>query len=159
MNNTVVNYTIVNVHSFHGPFTLSWMLLVNIGGVLLLVPILDRIVYPMWFPWLPNMFNRIGIGLFTSLLGVVVALIIEAVRYHVSLTSSKQEINSFLNRNVQIVDFSVWVLAPQFLLQALAECFVFITSKFSNEMYVTFVIYFKVLRNYRLNIGNYIFQT
>jgi len=73
------------------------------------------------------MFNRIGSGLVASFTGIMCALASEAVR--ISSSKSALQINSFLDKNVFSVDISVWVLAPQFLIQALAECLVYITSK------------------------------
>ena len=126
--------TTVTFHELHGPFALYWILLINIATVLLLIPILDRVIYPFWYLWIPNMFNRIGSGLVASFTGIMCALAAEAVR--ISSSMSALQINSFLDKNVFSVDISVWVLAPQFLIQALAECLVYITSKlFSVQCY------------------------
>jgi len=121
------NNTKITIHELHGPYALYWILLINIASVLLLIPILDRVVHPFWYLWIPNMFNRIGSGLVASFTGIACALAVEAVR--ISSSKSALQINSFLDKNVFSVDIPVWMLAPQFFIQALAECLVYITSE------------------------------
>jgi len=67
------------------------------------------------------------------LTSLLCAITTEAVHYHyftlqLSKQSPKLNINVFHNLQVFSVTIPLWVLAPQFLIQGLAECLVFITS-------------------------------
>ncbi len=57
-----------------------WLTFANIIPVMLLLPILDRFVYPCFFGQTPSMLKRITIGKIFLLLSIVVAIGIETYR-------------------------------------------------------------------------------
>ena len=124
---------LIIVHKYFGTFFLAQMVfLINVAAVLLIIPLLDRIIYPLCCPLIPGMFSRIGIGMFASFISISCALIVEAVRYS-KLSSqpanSTLEVNMFTNEGVVSAPISVGVMAPQYVFQAVAECLALITSK------------------------------
>lgn len=128
---TQANYTI-HRHGLIKPFSLYWVPLLNIATVLLLIPLLDRVVYPLCFPWIPNMLTRIGIGMCISLVSIICALTTEAIRYDRFMrekSDSVVDLNVYRFSRMFASDIPVGVMTPQFTVQAVAECFVLITSK------------------------------
>ena len=116
-------------------FLAQCVFLINVAAVLLLIPLLDRVVYPLCCSLTPGMFSRIGIGMFASFASITCALIVEAVRY---TTLKSQSSNSTLEVNVFTkvggviaAPIPVGVMAPQYVFQAIAECLALITSKYS----------------------------
>ena len=124
------------IHVFTGSlFSAQWVFLINIVAVLLLIPLLDRIIYPLCLALTPGMFSRIGIGMFASFASISCALIVEAIRYSTLKSQPSQstlEVNIFatLKNGVVSAPISVGVMAPQYVFQALAECLALITSKY-----------------------------
>ena len=97
----------------------------------MVIPILDRIVYPLCCPWMPNMFSRIGAGMFFSCISILCAIIVEATRYHVFEHSSTSQLNINVFQYFQVFSVSIPVgaMAPQLWAQAVAECLTLVTSK------------------------------
>ena len=125
------NYTIHH-HELSKHFSLYWILLFNTATVLLVIPLLDRVVYPLCFPWVPNMLTRIGIGICISLFSIICALSAEAIRYDRFMrakSDSVVDLNVYHFSKLFAVDIPVGVMTPQFGIQAVAECLVFVTSK------------------------------
>ena len=125
------NYTI-NRHELTKPFSLYWIVLLNIATVILFIPLLDRVVYPLCYSWIPNMLTRIGIGMGISLVSIIYALSTEAIRYDSFMrakSDSVVDLNEYHFSRVFAVDIPVGVMTPQFIIQAVAECFVLVTSK------------------------------
>ena len=125
------NYTI-HRHELTKPFSLHWILLFNTATVLLVIPLLDRVVYPLCFPWVPNMLTRIGIGICISLFSIICAVSTEAIRYDRFMrakSDSVVDLNVYQFSRLFAVDISVGVMTPQFIIQAVAECLVLVTSK------------------------------
>lgn len=125
------NYT-VYYHELTKPFSLYWIVLVNIGTVLLFIILLDRVVYPFCFIWVPSMLNRIGIGMCIGLITIICALTTEVIRYERFMTAKSKNIisiNVFSFFKVFAADTPVGIMTPQFIIQAVAECLVLITSK------------------------------
>ena len=124
---------LIIVHEYLGSLFLPQMVfLVNVAVVLLLIPLLDRIIYPLCCPLIPGMFSRIGIGMFASFISISCALTVEAIRYSKlssQLPNSTLEVNMFTNEGVVSARISVGVMAPQYVFQAVAECLALITSK------------------------------
>ena len=125
------NDTLFHIHHFSPLFSLNWILIINNITVLLVIPILDRIVYPLCCPWMPNMFSRIGAGMFFSCISILCAIIVEATRYHVFEHSSTSQVNINVFQYFQVfsVSIPVEVMAPQLWAQAVAECLTLVTSK------------------------------
>ena len=125
------NYTIYH-HELTKPFSLYWIVLLNIATVLLVIPLLDRVVYPLCFSWIPNMLTRIGIGMGISFITIICALSTEAIRYDRFMrakSDSVVDLNVYQFSRVFAVDIPVGVMTPQFIIQAVAECLVLVTSK------------------------------
>ena len=108
-------------------FSTYWILLINNAAVLLLIPILDRIVYPLCCPWVPSMFSRMAVGMVACVFSICCAIVVEVCRYY-SLQSNF-EINVFHYIKNFSATISVGVMAPSFFIQAIAECLTLITSK------------------------------
>ena len=88
-----------------------------------MLPILDRLVYPLLCPWIPSMFNRIRAGMIFSLISVICAIIVEVIRY-ITLYSQDSviQVNVFHYEQMVSVPIPVGVMTPQFFFQAVAEC-------------------------------------
>ena len=122
----------VHCHELTKPFSLYWIVLLNIATVLLFIILMDRVVYPFCFTWVPNMLNRIGIGMCIGLITIICALITEAIRYWRFMSAKSNNIlyvNVFPFFKMFAVDTPVGIMTPQFIIQAVAECLVLITSK------------------------------
>ena len=121
------------VHEYFGTLFLpQCVLLINVATVLLLIPLLDRIIYPLCCLLTPGMYSRIGIGMFASFVSISCGLIVEAMRYNTlnsQASHSTLEVNKFTTEGVISVPMSVGVMAPQYVFQAVAECLALITSK------------------------------
>ena len=125
------NYT-VHHQELIKPFSLYWIVLLNIATVLLFIILLDRVVFPFCFTWIPSMLNRIGIGMCIGLITIICALTTEVIRYERFMTAKSNNIiwvNVFPFFEVFAVDTPVGIMTPQFIIQAVAECLVLITSK------------------------------
>ena len=131
------NELIVHIHRFRKFFSPYWILLINGITVLLLIPILDRIVYPLCCLWMPTMFSRIRVGMFFSFVSICCAIAVEAIRFHVfeHKSSSVLNINEFYIFKAFSVSVSVGIMAPQLCAQAVAECLTTVTSK--HSMYIS----------------------
>jgi len=125
----------LTVHDFTGIFSLDWILLINNTTVLLLIPILDRIIYPLCCPWVPSMFSRMGVGVIASLISIICAISVEAVRIHHFNPGSQLGINVLQYQSIFSVDISVGAMVPQLVIQATAECLTLITGM-QNLLYV-----------------------
>ena len=78
------------------------------------------------------MLTRIGIGICISLLSIICALITEAIRndkFMREKSDSIVDLNGYQFSRVFAVDIPVETMTPQFIVQAVAECFVLVTSK------------------------------
>ena len=121
------------IHVFNGSlFSAQWVFLINVAAVLLLIPLLDRIIYPLCLTLTPGMFSRIAIGMLASFASISCALIVEGIRYATLKSHASQsmpKINSFAQDGRVSAPISVGVMAPQYVFQALAECLALITSK------------------------------
>ena len=125
------NYTI-RIHKLMKPFSLYWILLLNVGAVILFIPLLDRVVHPFCFPWVPNMLRRIGIGICISLITIICAVCTEVIRYDRFMSAKSNsivDVNEYRVSRHFAVDIPVGIMAPQFVIQAVAKCLVLITSK------------------------------
>ncbi|KAL3499543.1 hypothetical protein ACH5RR_038636 [Cinchona calisaya] len=96
-----------------------------VGSILLTVPIYDRIIMPIFKKLLKNPYGltplqRIGTGLFLSILAMIVASTIEIKRLHVAKS------NGLTNNSVTPVPISVFWLIPQFLCVGAGEAFIYI---------------------------------
>jgi len=128
-NNTVLycshkNVTVNHVNKIYSTY---WILLINNAAILLLIPILDRIVYPLCCPWVPSMFSRMAVGMIACLFSIGCAIAVEVVRN--TGLQSNFEINDFVDTKVYSSIIPVGVMAPSFFIQAIAECLTLITSK------------------------------
>ena len=118
------------IHEFNGSlFSAQWIFLINVTAVLLLIPLLDRIIYPLCLSLTPGMFSRIRIGMMASFASISCALIVEVIRYTLK-SQSKLEVNIFAKDGIVSAPIPVGVMAPQYVFQALAECLALITSKY-----------------------------
>ena len=68
-----------------------------------------------------------------GLVTIVLAVATEAIRYHSFMSAKRSnsvvDINKYPHLEVFAVDIPVGVMYPQFMVQAVAECLVLITSK------------------------------
>lgn len=125
----------IYLHQLNKPFSLYWILLLNIAGVLIFILLLDRIVYPLCYTWVPSMLTRIGIGMCIGLITIICALTTEAVCYHSFNSANIVNINVYRHSKLFVADVPVGIVTPQFIIQAVAECLVLITSKFKRLLY------------------------
>ena len=130
--NNSSNFTEFRIHHFSKLFSLNWILTINIVTVLLVIPMLDRVVYPLCCPWMPSMFSRIGAGMLFNFVSIFCAIVVEAIRYHTFEHSSTSviRINEFQYFKVFSVSMSVGTMAPQLCAQAIAECLTLVTSMY-----------------------------
>ena len=106
--------------------------MLNIASVLLFILLVDRVVYPFCFVLIPSMLKRIGVGMCIGLITIICAITTEAVRYSKFMSeksNNKVYVNDFQLFKVSAIDFPVGIVTPQFIIQAIAECLVIITSK------------------------------
>ena len=78
------------------------------------------------------MLTRIGIGICISLLSITCALTTEAIRYNRFVrekSDSIVDLNGYQFSRIFAVDIPVGIMTPQFIVQAVAECLVLVTSK------------------------------
>ena len=134
-NKSCSNSSTLTIHEFGVDlFSAQWAFLINVAAVLLLIPLLDRIIYPLCCSLTPGMFSRIGIGMFTNFASITCALIVEAVRYttlNSQASNSTLEVNIFAQGSpVVAAPVPIGVMTPQYVFQAVAECLALITSKF-----------------------------
>ena len=133
MNCSGANNSNYTIHHYDlEKFSLDWILLLNIATVLLFILLLDRVVYPFCFVLIPSMLKRIGTGMCIGLITIICALTTEAVRYYKFMSAKSNNfvyVNDFHFFKVFAVDFPVGIVTPQFIIQAIAECLIIITSK------------------------------
>ncbi|KAL3497463.1 hypothetical protein ACH5RR_040195 [Cinchona calisaya] len=96
-----------------------------VGSTLLTIPIYDRIIMPIAKKLLKNPYGltplqRIGVGLFLSILGMVVAASVEIKRLHVASS------HGLTNNSVTPVPLSVFWLIPQFICVGAGEAFIYV---------------------------------
>jgi len=130
----------LNIRQFHDYYPSQWIYLINIGAILLILPLLDRLVYPLLCPWVPSMFNRIRAGLIFSIFSIICATIVEVVRYTTLYSQDTVvQVNVFRYEQMVSVSIPVGVMAPQYFFQAVAECLAIPTceSLSLNYMYST----------------------
>ena len=128
------------------------MLGVTALSSLILIPILDRIVYPIpYFQWVGTMFNRITAGMCFSLLSIVCALALEVWRHeefsdNVTLVNTvripdyygyDRNLTDSSSNSAQTVYYvassiSVSTIIPQFIFHGVAKAFSQPASKYCN---------------------------
>ena len=74
------------------------------------------------------MLSRMGVGVVASLISIICAITIEAVRIHRFESGTSLGINVLLYQSIFSVDISVGVMAPQLFIQGAAECLTLITG-------------------------------
>ena len=124
----------IHVHNLISPYSPYWMVLINIVTVLLFIFLLDRVLYPLCCPWFPSIYMlcRIGIGMCAGLISIICALITEAIRLHRFMSVKSKSvihINKLRFINLFAINYPVGIMTLQFIVQAIAECLVLITSK------------------------------
>ena len=105
--------------------------LVNVAGILLTIPLLDKLVFPCLREYTPNMLKRIGIGYSFSILSPIALLVIEGVGHHqpgLSMNATQQCMFKETDVPSDLLELSsAWVLLPHLLI-TLTEVFTFISS-------------------------------
>ncbi|XP_010269378.1 PREDICTED: protein NRT1/ PTR FAMILY 5.4-like [Nelumbo nucifera] len=103
--------------------------------IILSVPIYDRALVPIarkltGIPSGVTMLQRIGIGLFLSIVGMVVAGLVEARRIHIS------EEHGLLEQPKITLPMSIWWLLPQYIIWGVSDVFAAIglTELFYDQM-------------------------
>jgi len=110
--------------------SVAWLL--NVVSILVIIPLLDKLVFPCLREYTPNMLKRIGIGYFLSILSPLVLLVLEGVGHHQSeLSVNTTQQCMFKETQVPGADplelSSVWVVLPHFFI-TLTEIFIYISS-------------------------------
>ena len=116
-----------------------WLTIANLIPVLLLIPLLDRIIYPILGGHSPTMLMRIGIGKVFLLLSIIVAIGVESHRV-IQLTESIRHNDSVIISAIPFHTGSsttfhvaspapIYLIIPQFLFFAFAEVLSNITGK------------------------------
>ena len=116
----------------HCSSTQSSVWLLNVISILVIVPLLDKLVFPCLREYTPNMLKRIGIGCFLSILSPLILLVLEGVGHHQSaLSVNTTQQCMFKETQVPGADplelSSVWVVLPHFFI-TLTEIFTYISS-------------------------------
>ena len=78
------------------------------------------------------MLTRIGIGMCIGLVTIICALSTEVIRYDRFMRAKSDcvvDLNVYHFSRLFAVDISVGVMIPQFIIQAVAECLIVVTSK------------------------------
>ena len=68
----------------------SLLILVNVVTIMIIIPLLNHIVYPLLDNYTPNMRKRIGIGTFLAIPVAVSLVLIEGFEVHARLDASVQ---------------------------------------------------------------------
>ena len=116
----------------HCGSTQSSVWLLNVVSILLIIPLLDKIVFPCLREYTPNMLKRIGIGYFISIISPLTLLVLEGVGHHQSGPSvNTTQQCMFKETQVPAADplelSSAWVVLPHFFI-TLTEIFIYISS-------------------------------
>ena len=110
-------------------FPAASLILFEILSLLILIPFIDRVVYPGLRRLDCNFtpLRRIGVGLLFAAGSVVLAGIIETERKHVIKTHGTIEQDVF-NTSVNASTMSVFYQVPQYILQGTSEALVSVTG-------------------------------
>ena len=110
-------------------FPAASLSLFEIISLLILIPFIDRVVYPglrrLGFNFTP--LRRIGVGLLFAAGSVVLAGIIETERKHVIKTHGTFKQDGF-DTSVNASTMSVFYQVPQYILQGTSEALVSVTG-------------------------------
>ena len=117
----------------HCGSTQSSVWLLNVVSILVIVPLLDKIVFPCLREYTPNMLKRIGIGYFISILSPLVLLVLEGVGHHQSGLTGIATVQQCMFKETQVPAAdplelsSAWVVLPHLFI-TLAEIFTYVSS-------------------------------
>ena len=116
----------------HCGSTQSSVWLLNVISILVIIPLLDKIVFPCLRQYTPNMLKRIGIGYFLSILSPLILLVLEGVGHHQSeLSGNATQQCMFNETQVPAADplelSSAWVVLPHLFI-TLTEIFIYTSS-------------------------------
>ena len=110
-------------------FPAASLSLFEISSLLVLIPFIDRVVYPglrrLGFNFTP--LRRIGVGLLFAAGSVVMAGVIEVERKHIIKTHGTFEQDVF-DKTVNASTMSVFYQVPQYILQGTSEALVGVTG-------------------------------
>jgi len=110
-------------------FPAASLSLFEISSLLVLIPFIDRVVYPglrrLGFNFTP--LRRIGVGLLFAVGSVVMAGVIEVERKHIIKTHGTFEQDVF-DKTVNASTMSVFYQVPQYILQGTSEALVGVTG-------------------------------
>ena len=125
-----MNFSLGSLKHCGSTQSVAWLL--NVVSILVIIPLLDKIVFPCLREYTPNMLKRIGIGYFLSILSPLVLLVLEGVGHHQSaLSVNTTQQCMFKETQVPGADplelSSVWVVLPHFFI-TLTEIFIYISS-------------------------------
>ena len=120
--------------------------LANIAVILILIPIVDRIIYPYFTNW--TILQKIGIGMIFVVMALICAAIVEVVR--------KQDISNIMTSTCDdklfVSNLSVLWQIPQYLLIGIAEVLTVINSY--NFFFTEAPLYWKSM-TYSFNYVSY----
>ena len=109
----------------------SSLWLVNVVSILVIIPLLDKLVFPCLREYTPNMLKRIGIGYSLSILSPLILLVIEGVGHHqpgLSMNATQQCMFQETGVPADPLELSsAWVALPHLFI-TLTEVFIFISS-------------------------------
>ena len=115
-------------------FPAASLSLFEISSLLVLIPFIDRVVYPglrrLGFNFTP--LRRIGVGLLFVAGSVVMAGVIEVERKHIIKTHGTFEQDVF-DKTVNASTMSVFYQVPQYILQGTSEALVGVTGNSSQS--------------------------
>ena len=119
-------------------FPAASLSLFSIISLLVLIPFMDRVVYPglrrLGYNFTP--LRRIGVGLLFGAGSVVMAGVIEMERKHIIRTHGTFEQDVF-NKTVNASTMSVFYQVPQYILEGTSEVLVGVTG---NSPHLCFII-------------------
>ena len=125
-----MNFSLGSLKHCGSTQSVAWLL--NVVSILVIIPLLDKLVFPCLREYTPNMLKRIGIGYFLSILSPLILLVLEGVGHHQSeLSVNTTQQCMFKETQVSGADplelSSAWVVLPHFFI-TLTEIFIYISS-------------------------------
>ena len=123
-------FVITNSSANSCTFLDSWSWLFNVGPIIIFIPILNFVIFPLLREYTPNMQKRIGIGYILAILSPLSLLIISSMGY-VMLTAAGEDASRacFLNKPQFHIPINHWTVLLPHLVISLSEVFVMVPSE------------------------------
>ena len=112
-------------NSFQIP--IAFLSVLDTLGVLILIPIVDKLIYPCLarFNFRPSQLQRIGMGMLVAIASMACAGGMEVFRIKNCCMFQSRE-----DKNIQVSSISIFYQVPQYTLIGLSEVFASVTGKY-----------------------------